>query len=391
MRISRIKVNNFKSLVDFDLPMEKFTCLIGLNGCGKSTVLQFLDFLGQMMWGGFDEWYKARGWQRPDVVSHFVNSNDVRFEVDLERGQADSVGKWTGTFDTGQSRCVYEDVRVDGERVTVTGGQYQVSGMAQSVPIHFKYSGSLLSQLVAGHIPPAIAEFREFVSSFHSLETMSVEGLRQPSTALAGGTLGHGGRDLAAYLVEMSVGDRNRLAADLRQIYPWVGDIGTLDPPMFAEDRRKHFVYFDNYPAPRDRPLKYAVAPSQMSDGVVRLTALLAEISTNHDFVLLDEIENGINPEIVEFLVDKLVNARQQVMVTTHSPMILNYLDDEQAKKSVIYLYKTAEGHTKAIPFFDIPSMAEKLKVMGPGEVFVDTKLSALADEIAALPKAGAP
>ncbi len=37
MRISRIKVNNFKSLVDFDLPMEKFTCLIGLTGPAVRT------------------------------------------------------------------------------------------------------------------------------------------------------------------------------------------------------------------------------------------------------------------------------------------------------------------------------------------------------------------
>ena len=68
--------------------------------------------------------------------------------------------------------------------------------------------------------------------------------------------------------------------------------------------------------------------------------------------MLFDEIENGINPEVVEFVIDKLVNARQQVLVTTHSPMILNYLDDEMAKKGVIYLYKTPQGHTKSIPFF---------------------------------------
>lgn len=55
MRISRIKVNNFKSLVEFDLPMEKFTCLIGLNGSGKSTVLQFPDVLGQLMKGELRE------------------------------------------------------------------------------------------------------------------------------------------------------------------------------------------------------------------------------------------------------------------------------------------------------------------------------------------------
>ena len=117
---------------------------------------------------------------------------------------------------------------------------------------------------------------------------------------------------------------------------------------------------------------------------MLRLIAILAEIQDQrHHFLLFDEIENGINPELVEFVLDALVSAPQQVMVTTHSPVILNYLDDEVARAGVIYLYKTDEGHTRSIPFFSIPSLAEKLKFMGPGEAFVDTNLTALADEIA--------
>lgn len=49
MKIKKIKVNNFKSLVDFELPLNKFSCLVGLNGSGKSTVLQFFDFLSQQV------------------------------------------------------------------------------------------------------------------------------------------------------------------------------------------------------------------------------------------------------------------------------------------------------------------------------------------------------
>ena len=119
-----------------------------------------------------------------------------------------------------------------------------------------------------------------------------------------------------------------------------------------------------------------------INDGMLRLIAILAELATPNRFLLFDEIENGINPELVEFLIDKLVNATQQVLVTTHSPMILNYLEDDIARAGVIYLYKTSQGFTQSIPFFSIPSLAEKLTVMGPGEAFVDTKLSELDQEI---------
>ena len=50
-----------------------------------------------------------------------------------------------------------------------------------------------------------------------------------------------------------------------------------------------------------------------LNDGLLRLIAILAEIISEHSFVLFDEIENGINPELVEFVIEILVNAAQQV------------------------------------------------------------------------------
>lgn len=122
-----------------------------------------------------------------------------------------------------------------------------------------------------------------------------------------------------------------------------------------------------------------------MNDGMLRLIAILAELDSNNDFLLFDEIENGINPEVVETLVNILTSATQQVVATTHSPMILNYLDDVTATSGIMYLYKTRLGNTQAIPFFSIPSLAKKLTVMGAGEAFADTNLTALADEISEL------
>lgn len=45
--LQRVYLDNFKSLVDFSLPpksdphdLPSFSCLVGLNGSGKSTILQ---------------------------------------------------------------------------------------------------------------------------------------------------------------------------------------------------------------------------------------------------------------------------------------------------------------------------------------------------------------
>jgi len=97
--------------------------------------------------------------------------------------------------------------------------------------------------------------------------------------------------------------------------------------------------------------------------------------------VLFDEIENGINPELMQKLVGLLLEAPRQVVVTTHSPLVLNYLPDAVAKESVLLLYRNKEGHTKVVRLFDLPSTQKKLALLGPGEVFVDTNLGDLPAE----------
>ncbi len=82
-----------------------------------------------------------------------------------------------------------------------------------------------------------------------------------------------------------------------------------------------------------------------------------------------------MNPERIGKLVELLLEAKQQIMVTTHNPLILNFLTDDVAKKAVILLYRTPEGFTRSVRYFDLPIPEKKLSVLGPGEVFIDTYL----------------
>jgi len=43
--------------------LTQFTCLIGLNGSGKSTILQAIDFISQLAQGRLDDWLEVREWQ----------------------------------------------------------------------------------------------------------------------------------------------------------------------------------------------------------------------------------------------------------------------------------------------------------------------------------------
>jgi predicted ATPase len=118
---------------------------------------------------------------------------------------------------------------------------------------------------------------------------------------------------------------------------------------------------------------------------MLRVIGILAQAHARHSVVLFDEIENGVNQQIVKQLMDFLMEISKicQVFVTTHSPLILNFLPDDAAREGVIFLYKDKRGATHARRFFHLKQVAWKMEGLGPGEAFVDTDLTALATELA--------
>lgn len=380
MRVVQVSVDNFKSLVGFRTPLAKFSCLIGLNGAGKSTVLQFVDFLAQQVRGDVKGWLEERQWRGTDLHSRLSARKIIEFEVWFSSEGTTRFGRWRAFFNTTKLHCTEEFVEAWPAVLHVKDGRYQIIDSLDTIAkadkpkeIPFSYEGSVLSQLRESLLPPSLLEFKHFFSGVRSFDLLSPENLRH-RTRDSAESIGRGGKGLPAFLHELGPSGREQLAARLRKVYPRLESLGT----RALRSGWKQLEIQETYGT---RPL--ITEARHINDGMLRLIAILAELQRErHPFLMFDEIENGINPEVVEFLLDSLVSTPQQVMVTTHSPMILNYLDDQVARDGVIYLYKTDQGQTRAVPFFRIPSMAEKLKVMGPGEVFADTDLTALIDEI---------
>jgi predicted ATPase len=386
MRIKKVYAKNFKSLVGFELELAKFTCLIGLNGSGKSTVLQFIDFLAQQVRGNLKGWLEDRHWKPRELSSRLTAKKNITFTVSLGSGSGKGGLVWSGIFNPTQLHCTREKVESRDALLEVEDGHLRIVDRAGKESngkalvdeeISFSYEGSVLSQLRPRTLPESLVRFKEDIASIKSLDLLAPQYLRQ-RTRESDGSIGLGGQLLSSFLHELGTEGRNRLRKRLRKVYPHLEVLQTR--PL--RSGWKQLEIREGYSG------KHLVTEARhVNDGMLRLMAILAELQNDKQrFHLFDEIENGINPELVEFVIDALTSASQQIMVTTHSPMILNYLDDETARAGVIYLYKTEEGYTRAIPFFGIPSIAKKLTVMGPGEAFVDTNLTQLADEIAAMP-----
>ncbi len=383
-RIKRIEVKNFKSLLDFQIDLAKFSCLIGMNGSGKSTVLQFIDFLSQLVRGDMKGWLKERKWKSVDLKSKLTRKQNIEFCVWFVDEQGTHAGRWEASYNPSKLRCIRERIDLLDHLLEIRKDKVEVMDLAtaqtNTYELAFDYEGSILSALKEELLPPSILECKELFGEVKSLDLLAPEHLRQ-RTRESSGTLGLGGQNLSSFLHEMSDNKQLALVKKLGQAYPQLRG-------LFIKSLRsgwKQLAINESYAGLESGLIPMMTTEARhMNDGMLRLIAILAELQSDHRFLLFDEIENGINPELIEFILDELVTTPKQIMVTTHSPMILNYLDDDVAKEGVLYLYRTQDGRTQAIPFFAIPSLAEKLTVMGPGEAFVDTNLTALSEEIEA-------
>lgn len=148
---------------------------------------------------------------------------------------------------------------------------------------------------------------------------------RQPYREEADATLGSAGEKLASILHRMTSEDRAAIAQGLRGIVPGLKDVKTKKLPI--EDTLAFQIVEDK--------LNAAINPISVSDGTVRLLALLVLTtwSARHSsLITIEEPENGVHPHLAENIVDMLRSAseRSQLIVTTHEPDLLDHLDPSE-------------------------------------------------------------
>ncbi len=402
--ITSITIKNFKSLADFTMPLGQFNCLIGLNGAGKTTVLQALDFIGHLACGITD----FRGWTRNDLITSGSNQRTMLFQIEILPSAEDFALirqngypflhedrlLWFGRYNIDRQRfteeiiisaCYYNSVAYLSLKdnnlsylsaTPKSASEEDLSALSRTDFLRKDLSfsdialkGSVLSLIKNAH--PFIMIVQKELQSLKSLELLTPNTLRRASQPTC--ALGLSGEGLSGFLSTMNNDDARKLAETLQEFYPTV---------QRYEIKRKKFGWKDILI--REGYFKNPIPAEHINDGYLRILAMLSQKYSEASFLLFDEIENGINQELIEKLLDQLQNFNgKQVLVTTHSALVLNYLTDKAARDSVIFLYKDTNGCTKAVQFFKLPEMEEKLKLLGPGEVMADTNLEALSAELA--------
>lgn len=376
--IKKISVSAFKSLVDFELNLDsKFNCIIGLNGAGKSSVLQLFSYVSALIEGKIDRWLSERGWEEKDVASHFFPTRET-FDLVLDIELSDKQLRWEATYNWKRGLCTSEtltDLANGHQLLRLYQGRLKTK--RDTIPdLIFKYSGSILSALDDSALPQEAVIFRNFMTNIDSHDLLSPKVMRSGRFA-SEGKIGSTGEYLISYIHKLDKNSQDILLKNLYGYFPQVvkietktelnGTLSLLLTERFYNDDGSHTDVVTN--------------AKHINDGMLRILIILASQRTSSKFQQFDEVENGVNSEITEKLVEAFINSPQQVLITTHSPMVLNYIEDELAKSSITLVYKNKQGHTKATKLFALPSLTKKLNSLAPGDAMLDVYLKDAADE----------
>ena len=378
--LKKFFIDNFKSLVDFEVNLSHFNCLIGLNGAGKSTLLQAIDFTSSLMTGEMENWWSKRGWEFQDLNSTLVGRARIiklGFEVQIDN----EVYRWEAVYNRIKRACTSEKIIRKSDSYTLFLLKYGIISTktkdVSKIDINFIYQGSVLPHLKPELLNDELVKVKERISSLRSMDLLSPQLLRKKARKADEGDIGMGGEHLSAFIHQLSDEQKQQLLNQLQCYYPQI---------LFLKTKALRYGWIqleitEQYSNGSSDPIRIVTEARHINDGMMRLLAILAQQFSPLETLLFDEIENGINPEITEKVVDALVASSRQTIVTTHSPIVLNYLEEEVARQSVTLLYKRPDGRTQACRFFDIPSAAEKLNCLAAGDAMLDLSLNDIAIE----------
>jgi len=350
--ITGFAISNFKSLAhipekeDDRLPFGPLNAFIGPNGCGKSSLLQAIDFLRAFFRSSVEVYLQERDWDYRDLPNLRQTSKTIRWEVtaDLdanEHGQGEGQYQYRVELQPrkhlgiGVETLVWNPPGGPREEILVRRGRKcelknRVTGQVEQFQI-ISLPASVMSrwELRDRAKYSEAMRFREWVEQFRSYLIWDPKVLRNPDRGRHD-EIGQSGEHLASVLGHLK--DKNREGFDklvkrLRHLFPTLSDISVSGGGWGWRTIRLHegngrSVVFNSH---------------QMSDGVLRLLAVTSLLYLDHNPTVLtfEEPENGVHPQLIREVVQILRELTQrkppnrcQVFMTTHSPYVLDEFYD---------------------------------------------------------------
>jgi len=366
------RLKNFKAVRDSGtIRFTPLTVFIGNNGSGKSSIVEGLETFqaiveqgldkAMQQWRGFEHvWHQGvRHHLQEAKVERPCHENPVTFDL---RGQIKD-GAFTAVMQINMGPGGNE-IFIQHERLNIKN----LFGLTRNA------TGVVRSLQVSENLPPppyadgkSILEglSDRFIAEWQFISFIAqVMGTPMPQKRTGGPIrMAKDGSNVAEYLLNIRKLDQSAfdgIVETLQYILPYALD---LQPALTSELERTVYLQLTEG--------EFKVPGWLLSTGTLRIVALLALLRhpTPPPLIVIEEVENGLDPRTIHLLVDEIRNAvesgRTQVILTTHSPYLLDLLD-----LSHIILVDRVDGEPTFTRPADQTSLQEWAKDFSPGRLY---------------------
>jgi AAA15 family ATPase/GTPase len=360
--IKTIDINSYKSIVNDKIELGRFNVFIGVNGCGKTNILEALATVSAERGNdlSFDGLY-SRGVRiaRPDLIlSSFIDSSQkssIDISLSLENNN-NNKEEYKCSLSPANLNDIYTKwINLAEEEFYPNILLDYFSQIAKNNPgISGNDMLNRANEVIANKGLKHSRNFDELLSeySIFDLNTKSLRGITATDSKKT--PLGINGEGLDLLIASFNSSERAQLNKCL-VFFDWLGEI--------IADREDKFKVMGLKPGRSISTLYFkdkfmqknnnTFSAENSNEGVLHVLFYLALFisSKTPKLFAIDNIETALNPRLCQVLVSELVKLTKQtgkqVLITTHNPAVLdglNLLDEEQR---LFEVYRDSEGKTK--------------------------------------------
>lgn len=312
LQLRTLTISGFKSLKHARCSFSPLNVLIGPNGAGKSNLISLLQLILASLHGKTSEFVQARG--GANAVLHLGTSTTteilIRAEVQMD----------ANAYTIIQRFAFKPPDELYGLKPVIDPYSIEEGEVAVSIN-----DSCIVIQAVSDHFPAhqVVERLQSQIAILHLLDTSITAPIRQSAYINDNFHLRSDGSNLAALLYcfkQKNPKAYKRICATIRRVVPYFDDF-VLEPMRLNPSN-----ILLNW---REKGKSYMLGPHQISDGTLRLmaiiTMLLQPTDSLPDIVVIDEPELGLHPTAKSIVAGLLLKASRhcQVLVATQSASLL--------------------------------------------------------------------
>ena len=350
--IELLRVKNYRALRDIELKQLKpLTVFLGANGSGKSTFFDVFAFLSECFTDGLRRAWDKRG--RFKELRSRGCDGQIEFELKYREEPKSPIITYHLSID--------EDIK--GPFVDTEWLQWRPSSRGK--PVRFLDFHRGVGSVIAGETPneedeqineqlddpsvlavnmfgqltrhPRVSALRRFITDWH-LSYLSADATRGITEAGPQERLSETGDNLPNVIQHLKEQCPERLEKILAVLSDRVPRLEKVETELTIDG---HLVL-----QIKDAPFEQPILAKFASDGTLKLLSYLTLLydPESPQLIGIEEPENYLHPRLLTGLVGDCLeaSASSQLMITTHSPHLVNELSAEE----VWVLYRDEQGFT---------------------------------------------